>query len=127
MPTALLASFVPVLLGLGTRLQPLWRRNGPQTRHAAGGRPQRRRHRRSHAPRPPKPEQNVFFRPVRVDCAPFPILSCPYQSFLYLDVIHIAIVYGERDLLELRIGSISPLDLNDLIASVLYSRGNTTA
>ena len=45
----------------------------------------------------------------------------------YLDVIHIAIVYGERDLLELRIGSISPLDLNDLIASVLYSRGNTTA
>jgi hypothetical protein len=33
-------------------------------------------------------------------------------------------VYGERDLLELRIGSISPLDLNDLIASVLYSRGN---
>jgi hypothetical protein len=45
----------------------------------------------------------------------------------YLDVIHIAIVYGERDLLELRFGSISPLGLNDLIASVLYSRGNTTA
>eukprot|EP01046_Picozoa_sp_COSAG06_P093752 COSAG06_NODE_39932_length_407_cov_0.883117_1_plen_85_part_01 len=44
------------------------------------------------------------------------------ESALYLDVIHIAIVYGERDLLELRFGSISPLDLNDLIASVLYSR-----
>ena len=49
MPTAILASFVPVLLALGTRLQPFLRRNGPKTRHAAGGRPQRRRHRRSHA------------------------------------------------------------------------------
>ena len=38
----------------------------------------------------------------------------------YLDVIHIAIVCGVRDLLELRFGSISPLDLNDLIASGLY-------
>ena len=49
MSTAILASFVPVLLALGTRLQPFLRRNGPKTRHAAGGRPQRRRHRRSHA------------------------------------------------------------------------------
>ena len=49
MPTAILAGFVPVLLALGTWLQPFLRRNGPKTRHAAGGRPQRRRHRRSHA------------------------------------------------------------------------------
>ena len=32
----------------------------------------------------------------------------------YLDVIHIAIVCGKRDLLELRIGSIRSLDLLDL-------------
>ena len=49
MPTAILASFVPTLLALGTWLQPFLRRNGPKTRHAAGGRPQRQRHQRSHA------------------------------------------------------------------------------
>ena len=36
------------------------------------------------------------------------------SSYTYLDVIHIAIVYGERDLLELRFGSIRSRDLLDL-------------
>eukprot|EP01046_Picozoa_sp_COSAG06_P000697 COSAG06_NODE_20_length_33882_cov_18.856969_9_plen_173_part_00 len=97
------------------------------------------------------------------------------RKCFYLDVIHIAIVYGERDLLELRFGSVRSRDLldltclsasqqgqcdesfllprcdshrncirrtrlirasnrldqsvrsNDLIASVLFSRSNTTA
>ena len=41
--------------------------------------------------------------------------SCALAREGYLDVIHIAIVYGERDLLELRFGSIRSRDLFDLI------------
>ena len=49
MSAAILASFVPVLLALGTWLQPFLRRNGPKSRNAAGGQRPRRRPRRSHA------------------------------------------------------------------------------
>ena len=42
MPTAILASFVPVLLGLGTRLQPFLRRNGPKTGAREGDHERRR-------------------------------------------------------------------------------------
>ena len=41
----------------------------------------------------------------------------------YLDVIHIAIVYGERDLLELRFGSIRSRDLFDLICLRALQQG----
>ena len=49
MSTAILASFVPVLPGLGTWPQPFLRRNGPKSRNAAGGQRPRRRPRRSPA------------------------------------------------------------------------------
>ena len=39
MSTAILVSFVPVLLALGTWLRPFLRRNGPKTR-GEGGRPE---------------------------------------------------------------------------------------
>ena len=42
MPTAILASFVPALLALGTWLQPFLRRNGPKTGAREGDHERRR-------------------------------------------------------------------------------------
>ena len=50
-------------------------------------------------------------------------LSYDYDTLMYLDVIHIAIVCGKRDLLELRIGSIRSLDLSDLICLSASQQG----
>ena len=50
------------------------------------------------------------------------VLACVCAP-IYLDVIHIAIVCGKRDLLELRIGSIRSLDLSDLIGLSASQQG----
>ena len=53
-----------------------------------------------------------------------PFRACEHaSSAVYLDVIHIAIVCGKRDLLELRIGSIRSLDLSDLICLSASQQG----
>ena len=69
MSTAILASFVPVLPGLGTWPQPFLRRNGPKSRNAAGGQRPRRR---------PRCERGDFSldrhrQPARASCC---LLAC---------------------------------------------------
>jgi hypothetical protein len=54
---------------------------------------------------------------------PFAQIKSKALYILYLDVIHIAIVCGERDLLELRFGSIRSRDLFDLTCLSALQQG----